>query len=456
MDKRRGVLNVSVSISSRIILLASALVVRRLLIRYIGNDVNGLNSLYASIIGMLTVAELGVGSAIVFSMYRPIVASEKEKVAALYLLYKKLYRIIGAVIFWAGLCVIPFLPLLVNDYEKINVNVYTTFFLTLVSVVLTYGYSAKTSLIVAHKNNYITTAIMTVSRLASDALQIAAILIYKSYVAFLICSIIETLLIWGLTEITARRLHGDIIAMNEFIDPATKSQIVRNIKAMFMHKIGSILVNSIDSMIISSFIGVVVLGRYSNYALIARTLSGTLGLFFSPLTSIIGHLCVSESPERIEKYFKRFYILNYVLGAAAFLGYYIFVDYAVILCFSEGLGVSRSVVYVITLNQFIQFMRMTTLLFRDASGSFYYDRWKPLAEGVANLILSLIFVKIFPENYRVVGVIVATIITNLLICHIVEPYVVFRHVLYKTPWGFYIKNFFFIALFASLLLGLRS
>ena len=102
MDKRRGILNVSVSIFSRIVLLASALVVRRLLIRYIGNDVNGLNSLYASIIGMLTVAELGVGSAIVFSMYRPIVAGEKEKVAALYLLYKKLYRIIGAVIFSAG------------------------------------------------------------------------------------------------------------------------------------------------------------------------------------------------------------------------------------------------------------------------------------------------------------------------------------------------------------------
>ncbi len=165
MDRKLGILNVSISILSRVILLVSALFVRRLLIRCIGNEVNGLNSLYSSIIGMLTVAELGVGNAIVFSMYRPIVAGDKRRVAALYCLYKKLYRIIGAVIFVAGLLVIPFLPYLVSDYESVNVNVYVTFLLTLVAVVLTYMYSAKTSLIVAHKNNYIATSIMTIARL---------------------------------------------------------------------------------------------------------------------------------------------------------------------------------------------------------------------------------------------------------------------------------------------------
>lgn len=110
MDKRRSILNVTVSIISRITLLIAALFVRRLLIRYIGNDVNGLNSLYSSIIGMLAVAELGVGSAIVFSMYKPIVTGEKRKIAALYGLYKRIYRIIGAVIFCAGFFVMPFLP----------------------------------------------------------------------------------------------------------------------------------------------------------------------------------------------------------------------------------------------------------------------------------------------------------------------------------------------------------
>lgn len=152
MDKKRSILNITVSIASRIVLLISALLVRRLLIQCIGNDVNGLNSLYTSIIGMLAVAELGVGSAITYSMYKPIVDRDERQVSGLYQLYKRLYRLIGAVILVGGLIILPFLPNLINDYEGLRFNVYIPFLLTLVSVVLTYLYGAKTSLIQAHKN----------------------------------------------------------------------------------------------------------------------------------------------------------------------------------------------------------------------------------------------------------------------------------------------------------------
>ena len=115
MDKKKSILNVGISIVSRVVLLFVAIVVRRLLIQYIGNDVNGLNSLFTDIIGMLAVAELGVGRAIVYSMYSPIVNGDKKKLAGLFNLYKKLYQIIGAVIFIAGLLVMPFLPVFIND-----------------------------------------------------------------------------------------------------------------------------------------------------------------------------------------------------------------------------------------------------------------------------------------------------------------------------------------------------
>ena len=447
MDKKRSFLNVSVSIASRILLLFAALYVRRLLIQHIGNDVNGLNSLYTSIIGMLSVAELGVGSAIVFSMYSPIVSGNNRQVAALYCLYKRLYRIIGAVVAGAGLVVMPFLPLLIGDYEKLNVNVYVTFFLTLLSVVISYLYSAKSSLIEAYKDNYITTGILTISRLVRYGLQIAAILLWESYTAFLVCQIIETLLVWGLTEAVIHRKHADIIRMHESVNQKILSEVGRNVKAMFMHKVGTILVNSIDSMIISGYIGVVALGKYSNYSLIAGILAGTIGLFFSPLTSVVGHLCAAGNPARTKQYFDHFYCLNYILGSVFFLGYYAVIDNIVALCFGPGLGVSHAVIFIITLNQFTKYMRTTSLLFRDASGTFYNDRWKPVVEGVINLILSLLFVNLFPEEYRIVGVIVATIITTLLICHIVEPYVVFRHVFLQSPWFFCIKNYGYIVLF---------
>ena len=193
MDKKRSYLNISTAIISRILLLLSALYVRRLLILYIGNDVNGLNSLYTSIIGMLALAELGIGSAMTYSMYKPIVDSDERQVSALYQLYKRLYRMIGAVIFIGGLIVLPFLPKLISDYEEITINVYIPFLLTLISVVLTYLYGAKTSLIQAHKNNYITTGIVTIASLMRYALQIITILIWQSFTIYLFCQIIRGL-----------------------------------------------------------------------------------------------------------------------------------------------------------------------------------------------------------------------------------------------------------------------
>ena len=447
MDKKRSVLNVGVSVFSKILLLVAALYVRRLLIQQIGNDVNGLNSLYASILGMLAVAELGIGGAIAFSMYKPIVDGDRRTVAALFGLFRKVYRVIGAIIFVGGLVVMPFLPLLISDYGTIHDNVYLTFFLTLVSVCISYLYSAKTSLIEAHKDNYITTGILTIGQLLRYALQIPAILVFHSYTVFLICQILETLVIWALTEYVVRKRFGDILQMRETLAPRILGEIKKNIRAMCMHKIGTILVSTIDSLIISGFIGVVVLGLYSNYSLLAGIVASIIALFFSPLTSIMGHLCAEGNPERTEHYFDRFYTLNFILGLVFFLGYCAVADSVISLCFGGGQQISRTIVFVITLNQFTMYMRKTALLFRDASGTFYHDRWKPVAEGIANLVLSLLFVQIFPEDLRVVGVIAATILTTLFICDIVEPFVVFRHVFQKSPRGYYVRNYGYTLLF---------
>ena len=447
MDKRKSILNVSVSIISRILLLLVALFVRRTLIQQIGNEANGLNSLFASIIGTLSVVELGIGRAIVYSMYSPIIADDKNQIAALYCLYKKLYQIIGILIFAGGLAVMPFLPRLISDYVDLSINVYLTFFLTLISVVLTYFYSAKTSLIEAYKDNFVTTIILSVARLIKYGLQIGAIMIWHSFPAFLVCQIIETLLIWEMTTAVAQKKHREVISIRTSLDKEKKEEIVHNVKAMVMHKIGNIMVAGIDSIIISGFIGVNVLGKYNNYTYIAGMMAGIIALFFTPLTSVVGHFCAVGNTNQIKKWFDHFYFLNYVLGMVFFLGYYAVIDNLVSLLFGMGLSVSRPIVFVISLNQFTVFLRNATLLFRNASGTFYFDRWKPLFEGVVNLALSLTFVLLFPDELRIVGVIVATIITTLLICDTVEPFVIFRHVFKQSPSKFCVKNYTYIGLF---------
>jgi Na+-driven multidrug efflux pump len=350
----------------------------------------------------------------------------------------------------------PFLKYLAKDYQDINVNLYITFGLMLISVVLSYMYSSKTSLINAYKNNYITILISDGGSVIQYILQIISVILFKSFECYLLCRIVAVLFIWGVTEIVSRKKHNEIIVNKQSLDLETKKNAVKNIKAMFMHKIGDVLVNTADSIIISAFIGVFILGKYSNYTTIMTSMVEVITLFFTPLTSIIGHMYVQEDNKQVIKYFNFFHTFNFIIGLVFFLGYYSIIDNLVVICFgNKDLILQKTISFVITLNNFIQFLRKAALLFRTAAGTFYYDRWKSLIEGIINIVLSVLLVKILPDNYKVVGVIVATIITNLLICHIVEPHVLYKYAFKQSAKNYYIRNYTYILVFAVALIGLN-
>lgn len=455
MDKKRGLANVIISIGFKVAILVVMIFVRRLVIRYLGNEINGLNSLYVSILDFLAIAELGVGSAISYCMYKPIVDGDKDKVAALYHLFTKLYLIIGGVILVFGCAIMPFLQYLAKDYREADVDLYSTFAVMLVSVVITYFFSAKTSLIEAHKNNYITTMVASGGRLLQDGLQVLVLVSTRSFLFFLLCRILSAVLQWLVTEIIARQKYGDIIYNKSRTDAETRKQVARNVRAMFMHKIGGTLVNASDSIIISAFIGVVVLGKYSNYTMIMLGMTSVLSLCFSSLVSVIGHMYVEAGPETARRYSNFFHTFNFVLGMVFFLGYYAVIDDLIVILFGANLELSRTIAMVITADYFIQFMLQSIAMFRDATGTFYNDRWRPAIEGVVNVGLSILFVIVFPEEYKVVGVIVATILTNLLICHVIMPHVVYKNAFKASAKGFYVRNYLYFVLFAGALFALH-
>lgn len=455
MNRKRSILNVTVSIFFKIALLVGNLLVRRYLIRFIGDEVNGLNSLYLSIIGVLSVVELGIGGAIIYCMYKPIVTGDTSKVLSLYKLFQKIYLIIGVVIAAAGCVLMPLLPYLAKGYENAAVNIYLTFGLMLLSVVITYFFSAQTSLMNAYEDNYIATTITSCGQLLQYVLQIAVLFATRSFVWYLVCRIVAAAVQWGICEIVAKKRYAFVFTSeSNKIDDGTKKEILKNVKAMFMHRIGGILVNTIDSIIISAFIGVTVLGKYSNYVAIMTAMTGTLALFFTPLTATIGRLFVQDG-EAFKKYYGFFCTLNFSIGCVFFLGYYSVIDDLVALVFGGGQPLEKSISFVITVNYFIQFLRQSTLLFRDASGTFYYDRWKPVLEGFSNLVLSIAFVmlfkKLFNDDLAVVGVIVATIITNLFICHIVEPHVLHKYAFHTSAKKYYLRNYSYIIIFTAFL-----
>lgn len=449
MDKQKSLLNISVSVGFKLVTMIMSIVVKRMLIRTCGNDVNGLNALYVSIIGFLTVTELGVGTAITFCMYKPIVQDETEKVAALYHLFQRIYTIVGAAILVFGLLLMPFLRYFAKDYAQIEVDLYTSFVLVLLSTVLTYFFGAKVALINAHKNNYITTMIGSGGIVLQYVLQILVLQLTGSFYYYLFCKIAAALAQWLATEIVSRKKYANLLRMKEKVDAVTRKELTKHIKAMFTHKVGALLVNTFDSMIISAFVGVVALGEYSNYTAILNSMVGVIGLIFSSLTSVWGHVYAKEGKVVTRKYCDLFQYVNFAVGMVFFLGYFAIIDDLIAVIFSEDLVVSGQLSAVIAINGFVQFMRQNALAFKDITGTFYYDRWKPVVEGVTNIVLSILFVKWM----GVFGVIAATIVTNLVICHVVEPYVLYKNAFGVSAKQYYLKNYGMVLLFIATLVA---
>ena len=447
MDKKKSIINVFVGIAFKIAILIVTILSRRFLIQIEGNEANGVIALFTSIISFLSITELGVGSAITFCMYKPIVEGDDKKVAALYNLFKKCYLVFAVIVLVVGLALTPLISFLAKDYT-LDYNLYLLYIIQLVSTVVTYFGMANISLINAYKNNYVTTTINSVFILLKLGLQILVLFLTKSLYFYLgIVIITEAIQVVFIFVYTRRKYYPILSLGYERIDNETKTSVVKNVKALFLHKVGAIFVNTIDNVVISAILGVVILGYYSNYSTIAVSLTSVIVLVFHQLISVVGHAYQKSDPEKYHKYFKFFYLLNYFIASFSFICYFACITPFINFFFGEGLLLSEAALFVITINFFIQYMEQAATLFKDSAGLFYNDRYKSIFEAILNLGLSIAFV----YWIGVVGVIVGTIITNVLICHIVEPFVLYKHGFKTKPTRYFVFNYLLIGAFVGLM-----
>ena len=455
MNKNKALKNIVFSTIYRLSLLLSTLVIRRYMLKHLGSESVGIMTFFISLIGFLSIVELGVGTAITFSLYKPIVKDNKNEISALYFLYKRIYRIIAIIIFLIGLFLLPALPYMMKDNSNIF-DIKSAYFIYLISNLITYLYADKTSFMNAYLDNYISSIVKTVGTLFEVFLQVILIIFISNKNTSLTFNLFFTIILlsnfiqWLLIEYVFKKNYSKHVNGNKDLDLSLKQEVNKKTKAMFFHKIGTLLVSTTDNIIISAFISVSLLGYYSNYITIASGIISMLALLFTSITSIIGHSYVMNNKEVFKKHFNIIYIINFIFGLMFFLGFYAVIDDLLLLIFTNDpkIILSKDLVLIITMNYYIQFMRNSVVLFKDSSGLFYNDRFKPLLEGLINLILSLILVKLIGIS----GVLIATIITNLFVTHTIEPYVLFKYGFNLKPFKYYLVNYLGIVLFFSLLL----
>lgn len=384
---------------------------RTAIIYFMGVQYLGLNSLFTSILQVLNLAELGVGSAMVYSMYKPIAEDDSTTICALLNLYRTYYHIIGGIIAATGLALTPFIPHLIKSDLPAELNVYALYLLNLGATVLSYWlFAYKNSLFQAHQRNDVTSKITLSITSIQYAIQLFIIVIIKDYYLYVIVALATQALSNIVTAIIATKMYP-LYEPKGNLNKQDVTQITHRIRDLFTSKIGYVVVNSADTIVISAFLGLTMLAVYQNYYYILTAIIGFVGIVFGACMAGIGNSIVCETKEKIFDDFKKFtFMIVWLTGfcTCCFLCLYQpFMEIWV----GKDLMLEFSAVIYLCAYYFIYEINQLLNTYKDAAGIWHADRFRPLVTAGVNLGLNLITVQFM----GIYGVILSTVLSMLLV-----------------------------------------
>lgn len=435
MRTQNSVKNLLASFVMSIVVLVVGFIVQRVFIKTLGLEYLGINGLFTNIVTMLGIVELGLGSAIVYHFYRPLAKRDKKRVKSLLHFYKLGYRIVAATVAVIGLLLMPFVPAIVGEVA-ISIDLVSVYALFLLDVVFSYLLTYKRSILYADQKSYLVNIAHLTSLLVMNGLQIAALLITGNFYLYLIIKIAmrvaENLIISSLVN----KRYGYLTeGKARPIDAETKQDIFKKIKALFMHKIGALLVLGSDNIIIAIFLGVTTVGLYGNYYLVAAAIGMIVGQAFTAITASVGNLLITSSSKKSYAVYNNVRFANFWLATFAATGMLVAMDSFVEVWLGSGYILATSVLIVISINLYLQLTRSVTSSFKEAAGIFHEDRYVPLIESVVNIVLAILFMHIF----GLAGVIMGTICSTLIVHLFSYPKYVYTKLFKRTYANYYFE-----------------
>ena len=436
MSRTRNVkLNIYSGITNQIIVNVLQFVNRTIFIWYLNENYLGINGLFTSVLSALSLAELGIGSAIGFSLYKPLAEKDVPKIQALMTLYKKAYRIIGAAVCVIGLALIPFLDKIVNFDYSVDINYYLVYILFLFDTVISYLFFAyRAAIITTDQKEYTIVKYKILNTVVASLAQIGTLVIFKNYYIYLIIPIATKILQNILISIKAGKMYPYIDEKhNNKLTEKEKKTIFKNVYALAVTKIGTVVYYSGDSIVISAFVGTVYTGIYSNYLIILNTLRTFINIIFGAFSSSVGNLNAIETTEKKKLVFKRMLLINvWIYGFCAIALNQLFNPFIKLWIGEKYLFDEKTKVCIVMMF-FITGLCHTVTVFKDSCGIFWQTRYRELASAITNIVLSIIFV----QFWGILGVFVATVIAYVLIIMPIDPRILYREVFHEKAWRYY-------------------
>ncbi|MBO7683879.1 MAG: oligosaccharide flippase family protein [Kiritimatiellae bacterium] len=428
---------------------------RTLFLWLLGPAYLGLNGLFASVLGVLMLAELGFGTAVVCSMYKPVADDDRELLCAYLGFYRTVYRWVGAVIFAVGLALLPFIGRLVHGSVPPDIDLHVLYLIHLVNTAASYFlFAYRGSVLGAHHRNDVITNIRTGVSVAQYVAVFLILLATRNYYHYVLATVAFTVLQNVLLVKASRRLFPGVEPRGG-LPPELRRRVVSDVKSIFMHKVGGVITHSTDNLVISAFLGLVAVAAYGNYYYVVTAVTGLVAVVYSSMTGGFGNKIHTESKEENFRLFRRMNRLSLavvVLCAAAMAGLY--QPFIRAWTKNDPELVRHSLTPILMVLYFyVMQSRQVLLAFKSAAAIWRQDRWKPIVAGAVNLATNILFVVFLPDAYKLDGVIFSTIIGFAFIQVPWESHVVFTSFFGREESRAYWRD---QAAFAALALALSS
>lgn len=418
---------------------------RTVLIHTLPQEYIGVNGLLASILGILSLSELGFSTVLVYSMYVPFAQKDEEKLLALTEFYKKAYRVIAAMVGTLGILLAPFLPYIVNDCPDIS-GLSVFYLLYLANTICSYTFMYHQSLFLVDQKPYIINSYYNLFRILRTILQIVILITTHNFFFYLLIMLPFTLFTNLLLSWKAKKEYPFLNSDHRpTLSDGEKKNIFKNVYAMFNHRVGGTILYATDNILISFFFGLTAVSCNDSYTMILTFVRSMLSSLLAPLNASVGNYSALNTEEETHALFEVLHFAVLCLYTFCTACLLLLLNPFIAYIWGENFLFSFPAVLLLTINFYIVGIRQITITFKEAMGFLYQDRYIPIIESILNLTLSVLLAKPLGVPGIFLGSFISIISTSLW----VEPYILMRHGFHRSTKIFWLKNIRY--LFASVL-----
>lgn len=446
MRVKNSIKNIYISILTQIIVILLGFVSRKVFIDSLGSEYLGINGLLTNVLSMLSLVEGGVGASIVYNLYKPLAEDDRPKIIALVQLYKKIYWILAIVVFILGMSLYPFLGLFVKD-----TNIKFLFLVYLIFVTknfISYLNAHKWSLINADQKGYVLARYNLLFNVVTTISRIFILKFTNNYILYLLIELVIIVIqnIWNGRIVDIR--YPYIKEKKKYsVDAEVKENLKTNVKAIFLHNIGSYCVFGTDNLLISALVNLKSVGLYSNYTMITTQLGALINPIINGIGASVGNLIATEDDTKTYEIFNVTYLINFWIYSFAVIFLYNLLEPFIDFWLGEGLLLGKITFILILVNFYLSGLRKSVCIFKEKAGIFAEDKYVPIFESIINLGASIILGK----RMGLSGIFLGTTISTVALPLWIQAKFVYNKVFKKSVSIYFVK--YIVYIFITLIVG---